>query len=424
MADTADLDEERNPSLTAAAPKSNTTYLTSHLTTHIATTHHHLTGAPEPPEPPYAPSFHPPTGYWTSAEKGLFFHALSTYSRLRPDLIAASIGTKSTADVAVYLALLHEGTKGANKGGGGVITREQHPAAYEVSHALVAFEDTQAAHICAAEPARAEETNRVARAKAARAMLNEMRPRRDERQVGQKRDREGERERRVTFERWRAERRGEWDKEDVLGRLDAARLMVMDRVLRLDEERRGKEQQPQRLSVAGPSSTTHRRQAASYATEPDISFPPTASHDSDDVGDDDSGTIQTDLSPASRRRIYKRLYMRRKRAEATGGIAQLDHVRLKPGRKASATSTKSKQHEHEKGDDERNSKQQKQQNMGGETLPYKVQRELEQLGISADYLRENGLGLFHLGALGRLMRCVPSYPVRYVYVLPFLAADK
>ena len=44
----------------------------------------------------------------------------------------------------------------------------------------------------------------------------------------------------------------------------------------------------------------------------------------------------------------------------------------------------------------------------GETRPEKIQRELERLGIDAEYLRANGMDLFHLGALGRLMRCVLS----------------
>jgi hypothetical protein len=60
------------------------------------------------------------------------------------------------------------------------------------------------------------------------------------------------------------------------------------------------------------------------------------------MGDDDPGTIPTELSPASHRQTNKRLYMRRKHAEATDGIAQLDHARLKLGRKRSATSGKSK----------------------------------------------------------------------------------
>jgi hypothetical protein len=74
-----------------------------------------------------------------SAEKALFFRALSVHFRLRPDLIAAGIGTKSTADVAVYLSLLREGAAAATATG--TIARDQRPATpatHEVSAALVA----------------------------------------------------------------------------------------------------------------------------------------------------------------------------------------------------------------------------------------------------------------------------------------------
>ena len=64
-------------------------------------------------------------------------------------------------------------------------------------------------------------------------------------------------------------------------------------------------------------------------------LPPTLNDDTED--DNALGAIPSDLSPASRRRIHNRLYMRRKRAEASGGVARLDPARLKPGRKASAT---------------------------------------------------------------------------------------
>jgi hypothetical protein len=84
--------------------------------------------------------------------------------------------------------------------------------------------------------------------------------------------------------------------------------------------------------------------------------------------------------------------MRRAFAEASGGVA-----RLKPGRKASATSKCRRP----RGDtDERPAR--------GDTRPYKIQSELECLGIDAEYLRANGMDLFHLGALGSLMRCVLS----------------
>jgi len=42
-------------------------------------------------------------------------------------------------------------------------------------------------------------------------------------------------------------------------------------------------------------------------------------------------TLLAGLSPASRRRIHNRLYMRRMRAEASGGVTLLDLARLKYG---------------------------------------------------------------------------------------------
>src|SRR6266566_2197796 len=153
----------------------NGVYLTDHLADHISATRHHLAGTPEHPEPPYAPSFHPPTGYWTPTEKALFSRALSVHSRLRPDLIAASIGTKSTVDVAIYLSLLRQGATRVNNNndkstsshhGAATISigRDQHPAAHQVSAELVTFEDQQAAHICVAEPMHVKEVESEARA--------------------------------------------------------------------------------------------------------------------------------------------------------------------------------------------------------------------------------------------------------------------
>jgi hypothetical protein len=46
-------------------------------------------------------------------QNALSFRTLSAHSRLRPDLIAAGIATKSTADVAVYLSLLRDGAAAA-----------------------------------------------------------------------------------------------------------------------------------------------------------------------------------------------------------------------------------------------------------------------------------------------------------------------
>jgi hypothetical protein len=76
--------------------------------------------------------------------------------------------------------------------------------------------------------------------------------------------------------------------------------------------------------------------------------------------------------------------MRFKRAEASGGVARLDPARVKPGRKASATSKCRRP----RGDtDERPAR--------GDTRPYRIQSELECPGIDAEYLRANCMDLFH-----------------------------
>ncbi|KAF5317108.1 hypothetical protein D9611_003959 [Ephemerocybe angulata] len=45
---------------------------------------------------------------WTEQEKDAFFHAVSTHSRLRPDLIAASIKTKTMLEVSLYMRSLED----------------------------------------------------------------------------------------------------------------------------------------------------------------------------------------------------------------------------------------------------------------------------------------------------------------------------
>ncbi|KAH6914009.1 hypothetical protein BKA70DRAFT_1260157 [Coprinopsis sp. MPI-PUGE-AT-0042] len=54
------------------------------------------------------PSLVPPNVSWTAQEKSVFFKALRSHSRLRPDLIAECIGTKGVAQVCSYLDYLEE----------------------------------------------------------------------------------------------------------------------------------------------------------------------------------------------------------------------------------------------------------------------------------------------------------------------------
>jgi len=86
--------------------------------------------------------------------------------------------------------------------------------------------------------------------------------------------------------------------------------------------------------------------------------------------------------------------MWRKRAESSGGVA-----RLNPGRKASAT----RKCRRPRGDTDGGIGNPKR----GDMRRYMIQRDHER-GINAVYPRATGMDLFHLGALGRLMRCVLS----------------
>lgn len=402
--------------------ETNSIYLTSHFDAHISATLHHFTGAPDPPDPPYAPSYYPPTGYWTAAEKALFFHALSTQSRFRPDLIASTIGTKSLLDVVVYLGLLRDGARELTAVRG-AISRDQLPAAHEVSPALVALEDAHAARLAAAEPSRTDEACAAARAEAERTMRNSLRVRKGEGGKGRARDRVGQQARREELERWRTERKGAWAREDTLARLDGVALQALDRMLRVDEEsrvdphREGEAEERGTPTTSPPipgPSTNHPAIPSTRATSPATSEVPsaaisTATHNKGDDSED-VATILANLSPTSRKRARKRLYMRRKRAEACGGVAQLNPTRLKPGRKASATSKYGKRAPEPDDTDEDAEQTRRQPHPHGMTRPYKVQRTLDELGVNAEYMRENGLGLFRLGALWRLMRCVSSPP--------------
>jgi hypothetical protein len=78
-------------------------------------------------------------------------------------------------------------------------------------------------------------------------------------------------------------------------------------------------------------------------------------------------------------------------------------VQLEPGRNAGATS-KCRQPRGDTDDETGNPNKPSH----GDTRPYKIQFELERLETNADYLCANDMDLFHLGSLGRLMRCVLS----------------
>jgi len=78
---------------------------------------------------------------WTSSEKDAFFHALSAYSRLRPDLIAASIETKNEVEVLEYISLLEQVLQENVQED---MCRKNLPLAHEVSDAWIVWEEENA----------------------------------------------------------------------------------------------------------------------------------------------------------------------------------------------------------------------------------------------------------------------------------------
>jgi hypothetical protein len=95
-------------------------------------------------EQPLLPAFFPPSSYWSSDEKDLFFHGLAVYSRFRPDLIAESIKTKTILDVCLYLDILQTASSPMHSGIHRSLRSSSEPA-MEVSSTWIQNEEQLAA---------------------------------------------------------------------------------------------------------------------------------------------------------------------------------------------------------------------------------------------------------------------------------------
>ena len=118
------------------------------LLDNIGATQDHLAGNDGTP---LSPSFLPPNTVWTPEEKNTFFHALSVYSRFRPDLISHEIRTKSVPDVCNYLSVLQLATSKQETTISHSQWRQNLPIAMEVSPEWVAMEEETAVEVIARE---------------------------------------------------------------------------------------------------------------------------------------------------------------------------------------------------------------------------------------------------------------------------------
>ncbi|KAI0720591.1 hypothetical protein C8T65DRAFT_567358 [Cerioporus squamosus] len=483
---------------------------------HVLEFRAHLTGTDG--GDPLPASFFAPHAFWSAAEKDAFFHGLAVHSRLRPDLIAEEVKTKTVADVCVYIALLEQGDKedsqsGVHVGEHARLHRKDHPYAYEVSDKWLAFEERVADAMMSFQSSLDQEAITRERDEEVHLRKNMVRaPRGGARTAFQTRDREGEKARREEFERWLVQRRKEWEGDDMLLSLDKADLTTLDRMLREDEEGRGVvaevnahisddeaeppaemmqvDDGPEQVSnphpvsrsgeeyidpvllalsqvdrasssvqPGGPEANSSPPLAASSIlqdmppstlplppvnhafqpqTPPLLAAPLPIAGDSapliasssvaPSVTEDGStmdGEDVSQMSPAARRRYHKRLYMRRKRAQAAGATAIEVAERLKPGRRpkqqpanvqasaqgsgdASAQTTTFASSVPFEGTPDQPEKSenhgaQRHHHPSGPTLPYKRQAQLMSKGIDVQRLRKEGLDLFHLQAISKLM---------------------
>lgn len=461
-------------------PRHVSNYL-AHLHEHAQSVRQHVTGAPTDYYLTSQPSYFAPNAYWTAQEKDAFFHALSVHSRLRPDLIAEEIGTKSLADVCAYMDMLEDGMKrnpsssndDATADARGLVfaSRDDFPIAYEVSEKWTDFEDELAEALMADEPDMIAEGLQRARDDLIREERLGIRARKgDARLADNTRDREGEKMRKQRFQQWLQGQEAEWQKEDLLNRMDGSLMKAMDMVIREHEEARALlpevdakpyEPEDQHMSPEVPSGDVPAGHALTTDTIPPLdeefidpslrsSAAPTAVHspessnsrtgrphtpeptnphdtfnpvtppfadvhkaassstlfephaDTASVADSNAAAgaeLERPLSPASRRRLRKRMYMRRKRAEATGGDVDQSLGRLKPGRKPLPRP----------GEVEDDTVPTRHAHPSGKTLTYKMKEQLKVAEITPEWLEEEHLDLFHMSGLYKLMRCARSF---------------
>ncbi|KAG6874482.1 hypothetical protein C0995_010392 [Termitomyces sp. Mi166 len=491
----------------------------SQFRAHLAEVRAHLVGVvgDDPP-----PSFILPTGYWTPSEKNVFFHSLSVYSRCRPDLVAASIGTKSVVDVCAYIDILDEAVA---RDGHLLQPRSDLPTALEVSNAWVLREENMAEDIIPLETSWERDNllfqleEEISAKKTLKAEASTME--------------EGSVE---TLETWERDRRRCWSQEDVLSKLESHHLKVMEHILNdagsgdADvEEIRPEDQEaepmdkpppgvkpsdrdsqslvvsnemndpfllhllgipvPDQLSIKGSASQRHPETslhveiphttlpALSATSSPQrtslnplvlqpLDYPRSLSPD----GDKETGIDQSSLSPASRRRVQKRLHMRRRRAAQRGEDVNVATGKLRPGRKVQkpkastsrgkpstaepeldvserdrdapieidqngggtdlSSNLKPSEDALQKGEidenevDDSDASRGHRRNNSGITKPYKIKRDFETKGIDSDTLIDGNLGFFHLSTLSRLMTVYKSgYDIKGSDAATSISAD-
>jgi hypothetical protein len=352
---------------------------------HLAQVQCHLSGDYGKQLPP---SFVHPSTNWSSTEKNAFFHALSRHSRLRPDLIAASLGTKSVLDVCTYLDILHVAATDANS----PIARWSLPCAMEVSESWIKWEEATAARI-QPECLRDEgETNTGTSYSVATMECQIFNLASGENEINSS------------------------QQKQAFRMLDACHLAVMESMLREAETNGiGLEQ-----DIGTTSNTDFPLDAVcqSPPVDNELDFSQFLQPRSPTPTPPFQQEDDPNLTPTSRRRLQKRIYMRRKRAEAMGEAFDPESTRLRPGRKIrehkpAKLRPKTYKKKLNKGpisnvgdhvSGSLNTGQAHAPNKGGLRRPYKIKQQFMERKIDAQTLNEHDLGFLHLSTLARFMK--------------------
>ncbi|KAL5487761.1 hypothetical protein ACEPAI_5869 [Sanghuangporus weigelae] len=463
---------------------------------------HHLCGS-------LHPSHFPPCGYWSEEDKTRFFHALSVHSRFRPDLIAEDIPGKTTADVCVYLDSLDDAAAKTPK----KFKRAALPRALEVSDSWIAFEENRARGLADLESTWETHQRNSRRGAELRSEKRHLLSEGVE-LSGDVAGKDNAKHIDTIFGELRARRETEWEKEDYIADLGTAHLEAIDNILRKAEEtctdptieddsrqdgeynnaisaetRNNSADNPitapltaratplLALNSAGDDLNQPADANRNYISEVVILDPQLQTNNAEisfetDIHANTEGSLigLVNLSPRSRRRHQKRLYMRRKRAAHSGKEVCMAVTRLKPGRKTNKKLLRElSQQKEQQGERDSSAaageeinlddatftspiqEEQREElvdvfggkeeieitigteredvlrqsgslttdelrarladfhpHVGGLTLPYKVKEDLLALGFDSQTLGREGLGLFHLARLADLMSLYSS----------------
>ncbi|KAJ7346639.1 hypothetical protein DFH08DRAFT_196896 [Mycena albidolilacea] len=378
-------------------------YLTDYEN-HLGQLKAHLAGSASRSLPP---SFVPPAGYWTSVEKDSFFHALAIHSRLRPDLIADSVKSKTVLDVCAYLDALDSAAAARPT----PLLRLTLEAAMEVSDSWIAYEEEQANELAKLEPQWEEEMEQHKRATLLASRFH------DEQ----------------TYWSWKEEQESLWGKHDALGQLDLPHLSTMNKMIRrgvaeqtTDSVPSGQPTEPPLDHL--PISELHDglidpALLAQSSTEPSPNRIPSIEPRQPDEGPPNPALPSSPpdnqappseayfraLTPESRRRLKSRLTMRKRRAEARGTVPNLLPILLpnKP-KKPHIPKPEPQIHDECKGgsdveEEDNDEPAAPSRRQSGLQVEEKIEAIFKGRGIDANTFTEWGLDVFELRKLGKLM---------------------